>query len=291
MKKNIVYYPLTAAPLKKNPFYTEITPCRQLDSYIRCFWGTAHPVIQAEKDSAFQLVIPDTCADIIYSIDYTENTVSGGFCGVNDHSFYAYEMQKEGHLVSTFAIRFYAWTACVFAQDSLKSTLNGYFEAEAKFEQLDRMIRPVLLELKTLEEKTAYVQQLLMQRLAFAKENITVKEAVSNILMHRGTMEVSKLAKESFVSSRQLERLFQEYIGMTPKKLSCLVRYQFLWRDILCVEDFQILNAVHQYGYTDQSHLMREFKRFHSMDIQSAKRMAFADVANIQDSLAHRIVK
>lgn len=29
--------------------------------------------------------------------------------------------------------------------------------------------------------------------------------------------------------SRQLERLFHEYIGMTPKKLGKLVRYQFLW--------------------------------------------------------------
>ena len=238
MKKNIVYRPLTASPFKKTPSYTEIAPCRQLNSYVRCFWGTAYPVIQTEKESAFQLVIPDTCADIIYCIDYTENTVSGGFCGVNDRSFYSYEMQKEGHLVSTFAIRFYAWSAFAFAEDSLKSTLNGYFEAETKFEQLDRMIRPALWELNTLEERAAYVQKMLMHRVVSARENRTVNQAAANILIHKGSMEVSNLAKESFVSSRQLERLFHEYTGMTPKKLSCLVRYQFLWRDILYRADF-----------------------------------------------------
>ena len=110
-----------------------------------------------------------------------------------------------------------------------------------------------------------------------------MKNAVNNILMHKGSLEISNLAKESFVSSRQLERLFHEYVGITPKKLSNLVRYQFLWRDILCNSNFNIMDAVHRYGYSDQSHLLHEFKRYHSMDIQSAKMMAMNNVENIQD--------
>ena len=47
------------------------------------------------EDNAVQIVIPDTCADIIYYIDYTENTVSGGFCGVNDRSFYVDEGDRK----------------------------------------------------------------------------------------------------------------------------------------------------------------------------------------------------
>lgn len=96
-------------------------------------------------------------------------------------------------------------------------------------------------------------------------------------------MDIANLAKESFVSTRQLERLFHEYIGITPKKLSNLIRYQFLWKDILCDKDFDVLSAVYKYGYTDQSHLLREFKRYHSMDIHKAIEMAFKDVGNIQD--------
>ena len=88
------------------------------------------------------------------------------------------------------------------------------------------------------------------------------------------------------MSTRQLERLFHEYVGITPKKLSNLIRYQFLWRDILCEPDFDVIDAVYKYGYTDQSHLMREFKRYHSMDINSAKAVAFENVENIQDIYA-----
>lgn len=115
------------------------------------------------------------------------------------------------------------------------------------------------------------------------RENTVVNDTIQNILINKGSLDIAKLAKESFVSTRQLERLFHEYVGITPKKLSNLIRYQFLWREILCEPDFDVLSAVHKFGYTDQSHLLREFKRYHSMDIHNARMMAFKDVGNIQD--------
>ena len=126
-------------------------------------------------------------------------------------------------------------------------------------------------------------EQVLLKRLSDVRENTVVNDTIQNILINKGSLDIAKLAKESFVSTRQLERLFHEYVGITPKKLSNLIRYQFLWRDILCEPDFDVLSAVYKFGYTDQSHLLREFKRYHSMDIHNAKIMAFKDVGNIQD--------
>lgn len=281
------YYPLTANPFKENTAYKEVAPAKELEPYIRCFWGTEKPYLQNENDIRADIVIPDTCADIIYYIDYTDSKVTGGFCGVNDCSFCAAGAKWPGHLTSTFAIRFFAWGAYAFAEDSLKSTVNGYYEVGSRFEWLDKMIRPKLLELVTLRDKIDYAEQLLIKKAATVRENRIVNHAVNNLLMNKGVLEISDLARESFVSSRQLERLFHEYVGITPKKLGNLIRYQFLWKDILYKPDFNILNAVCQYGYTDQSHLLREFKRYHSMDIQSAKAIAFENVGNIQDGFKH----
>lgn len=65
------------------------------------------------------------------------------------------------------------------------------------------------------------------------------------------------------------------------------MRYQYLWSEIITNPEFRVLDAVCKYGYTDQSHLMREFKRYHAMDIQTAKRHAYQhvgrNVENIQD--------
>lgn len=286
MRNNIIYHPLTATPFKRNIFYTELAPCKMLHSYIRCYWGTETPLLHEENYDAPKIIIPDTCVDIIYLIDYTENTVAGGFYGINDCSFFAHSSGTAGHMTATFAIRFYAWSAYAFADDSLKSTINGYFDAGSKFEWLDRIIRPKLLELKTLREKTSFVEQLLLRNLSNVKENAIVNNTIQNILINKGSLDVSNLAEESFVSTRQLERLFHEYVGITPKKLSNLIRYQFLWRDILYEPNFDVLSAVHKYGYTDQSHLLREFKRYHSMDIHKARTIAFNDVGNIQDVFA-----
>lgn len=221
--------------------------------------------------------------DIIYHIDYTDNTVTGGLCGVNDCSFHAHGNGTIGHMVSTYAIRLYAWSAYAFCDDSLQSTMNGYFDVDSRFEWLDKIIRPKLLELKTLQEKISFTEQALLKRLSDVRENTVVNDTIQNILINKGSLDIAKLAKKSFVSTRQLERLFHEYVGITPKKLSNLIRYQFLWRDILCEPDFDVLSAVYKFGYTDQSHLLWEFKRYHSMDIHNARIMAFKDVGNIQD--------
>ncbi len=114
------YMPLTAVPFRNNKKYKEVLPRNQeLAKYIRCFWGSEKPYIQG-NEADISLVIPDTCADILYYIDHTENTVTGGFCGISDVSFRDCEETKPGHLVSLFAIRFYAWGAYIFAEDSLK---------------------------------------------------------------------------------------------------------------------------------------------------------------------------
>ncbi len=285
MSSLIVYRPLTATPFKRNNSYSELTPCKELYPYIRCYWGIETPMIR-RNDATTELVIPDTCVDIIYHIDYTDNTVTGGFCGVNDCNFHAHNNGTMGHMLSTFAIRFYAWSVYAFVDDSLHSTMNGYFAIDSRFEWLDKIIRPRLLELKTLREKISFTEQVLLKRLSDVRENAIINDTIQNILINKGSLDIAKLAKESFVSTRQLERLFHEYVGITPKKLSNLIRYQFLWRDILCDPDFDILSAVHKFGYTDQSHLLREFKRYHSMDIHNAKMVAFKDVGNIQDDFA-----
>ena len=51
------------------------------------------------------------------------------------------------------------------------------------------------------------------------RENTVVNDTIQNILINKGSLDIAKLAKKSFVSTRQLERLFHEYVGITPKKV------------------------------------------------------------------------
>ena len=281
--KNAFYLPLTATPFKYNSRYKEVLPANmELAEYIRCFWGSTKPYIQKGKESVVGIIIPDTCVDIIYYIDHTENSVTGGFCGISDMSFVEDVSAKPGHLVSMFAIRFYAWGVYAFSEDSLKGSLNEYCGIESRFQKLDRILRPQLLDYSLMQERIRIAEKFFLGQMLYLRQNDIINRAVREIVSCKGTLSVSGLTEECFVSSRQLERLFHEYIGITPKKLCNLVRYQCLWNEILRNPGFQILDAVERYGYTDQSHLMREFKRYHTMDIGKAKMYACHNVENIQ---------
>ena len=119
-----LYRPITATPFQANASYREYAPCEALKPYIRCFWGTAEPVTAARGGQG--LVIPDTCMDILFDLNYTKNTCSDCFCGINDRAFCSLTAAS-GDTVATFAIRFYPWTAALFAEDAsfIRATRNS----------------------------------------------------------------------------------------------------------------------------------------------------------------------
>ena len=52
-----------------------------------------------------------------------------------------------------------------------------------------------------------------------------------------------------------------ELTGAGPKLLSQLIRHQLIYREVL-EGRYRALDAVEKYGYADQSHLLRDFRRF-----------------------------
>lgn len=94
---------------------------------------------------------------------------------------------------------------------------------------------------------------------------------------------MANLKQEVFIGIRQLERLFLEYVGVSPKNFASMVRYQYVWNDFLYNKNFNIADAVYKYGYSDQAHLCRDFKKYHSMSMSDARKYAMQNVGNIQD--------
>ncbi|MCI8453288.1 MAG: AraC family transcriptional regulator [Lachnospiraceae bacterium] len=266
------YRPETAAPSAQN--YGEFEPCKELRPYIRCFW-------EAADDP--RLVTPDTCADILFLIDHAAGQVESWFCGVNDRPFFS-QPEKRRQQVSLFAIRFYAWSAVFFADDSLRGTRNGFFNARQHFFTLCRKLPPKLLQAASMAERIRAAEECLIAVLCPGQGSPIVQNAVLTLLKSRGAFSIDSLAGAVFVSRRQLERLFREQLGLSPKRLASLVRYQYLWNEILSARDFCVQDAVNRYGYADQAHLLHDFKRFHSLSVVQARQHAVSNVAFLQEN-------
>ena len=288
MEFHKIYKPLTATPFKQDETYMELEPCEALKPYIRCFWGTASPIIRPEcRESVTSVITPDTCMDIMFDIDYTNNRITNDFSGININSFQIHSLIGKERQVSTFAIRFYAWSVILFSEESMADAKNMYCDVGYYFPQLKKLLEERLFTMNSLMERKAIAEKYLLEHFHPERMNHVVTDALYEILRNKGNIRTLQLARDVHISTRQLERLFKENIGISPKQLSSVIRYQYLWNDIAGSVGrvrFDVLDAVLKYQYTDQAHLLHDFKRFHSMSIQEAKELAYKNVAFLQET-------
>ena len=249
--------PIIACPFESG--YREYIPCEPLRPFIRCFWTSEGP--------GRGLVTPDLCSDIIFNTD----DYRAFFCGISDMPGYV----SGGN--SSFGIRFYAWTAILFLEDTLRGTINSGYELGAHFRRMERELAPWVFAAETTEQRIALSERFLLKNI-HERHNGLFTQAMGEIFERRGACATGEISKELHISRRQLERVFAEYSGLSPKKMAALVRYQYLWRDILTERDFNAADKALEYGYADQSHLLKDFKRFHTMSPKQAREFAFTNV-------------
>ncbi len=279
MKSFKNYTPITAMPYRHSDSYVEIEPCAALKPYIRCFWGSRDIYTLEAGVGTENVVVPDTCMDVIFTVNYTDNSLSDLFCGIDDRAFSGGGANMVSQRLSVFAVRFYAWSAVLFAEESMRTCRNFYGDAGGYFSWLARALGQRLWETTGIEERVQLAEGALFQRMDLRREEPVFMDAVAEILSRRGALRMDELARDIHVSGRHLQRVFQENMGVSPKTFASLVRYQNLWQDILTVPCRQIMDEVCLLQYTDQAHLMREFKRYHGMTIPQARALAGKSVA------------
>ncbi len=267
-----MYHPITGTPFQADETYREVTPCAALAPYVRCFWGSAYPLPERPHDGG--VVIPDTCMDVIFHIDYANDRLSSAFCALDEHSAFSGPSDASGGLAATFAIRFYAWTACLFAEDSLRGSLNGRYPAEAFFRRIEQALIPVLFDETTLEGKIRAAEPVLLALLKPDKADAAVLNGIHRMLRTSGRARISDVSAAQALSCRQLERRFDAMMGVSPKAFASLVRYQLLWQDMALNPHFNALDAVDKFGYADQAHLLGDFRRHHLMSPREALALA-----------------
>lgn len=255
------YTPVLSTPFGREG-YREIAPCGALKPFIRCFW--------MERQVAGKiLVIPDTCMDVIFKT--APNGEAGDFfCTLADSSFYSTNVGAE-----LFGIRFYAWTAQLFSRRDFSESGDMAFDTDEYFDGAAEL-RFAITNARTFEERVAISERWLLERLENIRVNVDLLNAIDFIIDSRGSVKISEICGYTTVSARRLERVFKQSMGISPKCFSDLVRYQLLWREMIS-GGFNVLDAVEKYGYSDQPHLLNDFRKRHLMNPKQA-----LDYAKIQ---------
>jgi AraC-like DNA-binding protein len=78
--------------------------------------------------------------------------------------------------------------------------------------------------------------------------------------LKKGQFRVAEFAEHCNLSSRQLQRQFQDVVGVTPKTLARAIRFEEIRRRLMFAPDQSLTDLAYEFGYTDQAHFIRDFK-------------------------------
>jgi AraC-like DNA-binding protein len=164
----------------------------------------------------------------------------------------------ENHL-EIIAIRCFPWT--VFDLLGLPSGKNGVHIFEHPIAQLQPALNEWIQAGRIDEAVTGVKQYFLDARSGIATNSMLFKAGVA-MREAKGGMPVSGVAAAAHATVRTLERNFKQSSGYTVKDVSALIRFEQVRNQLWHQPDLSLAGLAHELGYTDQSHLSREFKRY-----------------------------
>jgi transcriptional regulator GlxA family with amidase domain len=104
-------------------------------------------------------------------------------------------------------------------------------------------------------------EEFLLARLAGgAGPDQAVEAAVARLVADRGQTRLAALATTAELSEGQLERRFRSAVGIGPKTLARLVRFQEVYRRLGDKAPAGWAEIALDCGYFDQAHLLRDFR-------------------------------
>jgi AraC-like DNA-binding protein len=98
------------------------------------------------------------------------------------------------------------------------------------------------------------------------RKDPVIEAIVEHVLVAQGDVVLDELIAQSGLARRQFERRFKHTTGFSPAFFQRLVRFQRSYRMLENGTATSLTDMAHTCGYFDQSHFIRDFKRFSGMN-------------------------
>lgn len=227
----------------------EYRPPAALAPYVECFWSRG----LAEPDEAYgtHRVLPDGCLDIIFS----------GRRAVVVGAMTRPLLIPARGVETVLGVRFLPGMATAFLQVPAAALTDIVAPLDAVWSDG----RPVFDLVGSALGSAAAVERLsgvLLERLGRVHAiPADVRAAVEQIVSRGGRSDIADVASSVGVTRQHLARRFADYVGLTPKTLSRVMRMRQALRAARAATSRINWAAVAaDLGYSDQSHLVAEFR-------------------------------
>jgi AraC-like DNA-binding protein len=246
--------------------YVETPPGNALARWIRRYWMLRGDGGPPSAPAAVECVFPDGCVEIVLNLADPFVELSSGAPREQPAAMLVGPTTRPMRIgpsgrVDVIGIRFEPHGAGV----ALDLPPAEIVDRAPCLEDVARLpFRAWMERLAGTREWPARVEILESALLGSIRERRTapfVRTATSLIAATDGRIPVDRLAVQVGVSRRRLERMFRSQVGLSPKTFSRIVRFhRFLGE--LRAGDPGLASAAVRCGYSDQSHLTRDFRSF-----------------------------
>ena len=247
--------------------YHQFRPVEPLAKFIKCFWvleSAAADLASPER------ILPDGCTEIVFHIgDPFDQHNSDGTTERQPLALLVGQMR--GHLLiqptgraHVLGVRFWPGGAYPFLALPQNEIAGRVIALDSIWGAIARELHSRIADAATPADRVKQAEAVLLASLKnFRRHDDGVLKAIALILRSGGCVPVESLAETMGISLRKLDRTFNTRVGLPPKALCRIVRFQrvfkMLERQVRGPDWVQIALDC---GYYDQSHFIKEFNAF-----------------------------
>ena len=269
--------------------YCEIHPKPPLNNFVECFWTLEG---DGPSDGAPERILPDGCVELILNFGarfLQHNDAGRGAPAVLQPRHFLVGQMTGPILISPrgnvelLGIRFHPGGTSPFLHLQMNEVTDQVADLGAVSSELERELLQTSEQLPSLKEKTAAVEAALLARLSRVRADSWSMRMAARIVASAGLTSVDQLAADAGISSRQLERRFMRDVGIGPKLLGRILRFQQVFRAVER-SDAAWASIALDCGYYDQAHLIRDFNQF----AQQTPSVLFAEQSALTESFTRK---
>ena len=266
--------------------YSEFHPKSPLNQVLECFWALESDTVT--PDHRTERILPDGCVEIVlnFAAPFAQHT--GDTTNVQPRNFIVGQMTGPMLITPTgpvqlIGIRFHPGGTAPFFRLPIHELTNDVVELAAFARALGTKLLAESVHLPQLADKVFAIEKALTRVLQASKNDLRVLRIAARIVQSSGMIPIDNLADESGLSSRQLERRFRAEVGVGPKLLSRILRFQQVFRAVDANEPAWPIVAL-DCGYYDQAHLIKDFRQF----AQQTPAVLFAEQSHLTESFTRK---
>lgn len=246
-----------------------IIPKPQLAPFIRSFWIFESHL---EKDTLIsRTIVPNGCAKITLPLknslyvknerlqqEHQEGKIK--FVGISEEPVTIDTYDKDsGNLIVELTTQ----GAYRFASFAMKDVVNMIFSFDEVFGTEGKMLQERIGNTDNVLEKAELLQQFLLKKLTTLNhDQCIIDYTITAIQQSHGNISIRDLEKKTGYSKRYLSMLFHDFVGLTPKTVASIARFQYFHKLWALNPSPDFYRAELHRFYYDQAHFIKEFKRF-----------------------------